>query len=81
MGSRFGLFKGEDFLNTVIRGECDYSFEELNRKLKLIEDWGGFEKTLEHARIDEKSQSWDGVEDYSAMLRSHLPKGPLPEEP
>ena len=50
-------------------------------KLKLIEDWGGFEKTLEHARIDEKSQSWDGVEDYSAMLRSHLPKGPLPEEP
>ena len=50
-------------------------------KLKLIEDWGGFENTIERARIDEKSQSWDGVEDYSAMLRSHLPQGPLPEEP
>ena len=34
-------FKGEDFLNSVIRGECDYSFEELNRKLKLIEDEAG----------------------------------------
>ena len=42
-------------------------------KLKLIEDWGGLEATLEKARIDEKAQSWDGVEDYSAMLRSFLP--------
>tara|TARA_B100001250_G_C19756934_1_gene770574 strand:- start:463 stop:840 length:378 start_codon:yes stop_codon:yes gene_type:complete len=31
-------FKGGDFLNSVLSGECDYSFEELNRKLKLIED-------------------------------------------
>jgi hypothetical protein len=42
-------------------------------KLKLIEDWGGFEATLEKARIDERAQAWDGVEDYSAMLRSFLP--------
>ena len=42
-------------------------------KLKLIEDWGGFEVTMEKARIDQKSQDWDGVEDYSAMLRSFLP--------
>ena len=42
-------------------------------KLKLIEDWGGLEATLEKARIDEKAQSWDGVEDNSAMLRSFLP--------
>ena len=43
------------------------------RRSKLIEDWGGLEATLEKARIDEKAQSWDGVEDYSAMLRSFLP--------
>ena len=42
-------------------------------RLKLIEDWGGFETTLEKARIDERAQAWDGVEDYSAMLRSFLP--------
>ena len=42
-------------------------------KLKLIEDCGGFEATLEKARIDQKSQDWDGVQDYSAMLRSFLP--------
>ena len=42
-------------------------------KLKLIEDWGGLEATLEKARIDEKAQSWDGVEDSIAMLRSFLP--------
>ncbi len=48
-------------------------------KLKLIEDWGGLEATLEKARIDQKSQDWDGVEDYSAMLRSFLPP-PNPSE-
>jgi hypothetical protein len=42
-------------------------------KLKLIEDWGGLEATLEKARIDEVAQQWDGQEDYSAMLRSFLP--------
>ena len=46
---------------------------EAGFKLKLIEDWGGLEATLEKARIDEKAQAWDGVEDYSAMLRSFLP--------
>ena len=49
-------------------------------KLKLIEDWGGYDSTLERARIDEVAQSWDGVEDYSAMLRNHLPKGPVTEK-
>lgn len=43
-------------------------------KLKLIEDWGGYESTLERARIDEFAQEWDGLEDYSAMLRNRLPK-------
>ena len=42
-------------------------------RLKLIEDWGGFETTLEKARIDRRAQEWDGKEDYSAMLRSFLP--------
>lgn len=42
-------------------------------RLKLIEDWGGLEATLEQARIDEKAQAWDGKEDYSVMLRSFLP--------
>ena len=49
-------------------------------KLKLIEDWGGLEATLEKARIDQKSQEWDGVEDYSAMLRSFLPKSTMDED-
>ena len=49
-------------------------------KLKLIEDWGGLEATLEKARIDQKSQAWDGVEDYSAMLRSFLPKSTMDED-
>ena len=47
-------------------------------KLALIEDWGGFEKTLEKARIDEKAMLWDGGGDYSEMIRSHLPKKKSP---
>jgi hypothetical protein len=42
-------------------------------KLALIEDWGGYEKTLELARIDQKAMLWDGEGDYSEMVRSHLP--------
>ena len=49
-------------------------------RLKLIEDWGGLEQTLEKARIDERAQAWDGKEDYSAMLRSFLPPSPSSEE-
>jgi hypothetical protein len=45
-------------------------------RLKLIEDWGGFEQTLEVARIDERAQAWDGESDYSEMLRSFLPSSP-----
>ncbi len=45
-------------------------------RLKLIEDWGGFEQTLEAARIDERAQAWDGESDYSEMLRSFLPSSP-----
>lgn len=48
-------------------------------KLKLIEDWGGYESTLESARIDLAAQEWDGEGDYSEMLRSHLPSGPINE--
>ena len=48
-------------------------------RLKLIEDWGGLEQTLEKARIDERAQAWDGKEDYSAMLRAFLPPSPSSE--
>ena len=44
-------------------------------RLKLIEDWGGFEATLASARIDERAQAWDGEGDYSVMLREGLPTG------
>jgi hypothetical protein len=47
-------------------------------KLALIEDMGGFEKTLELARIDQKAMQWDGNGDYSKMIRSHLPKSDKP---
>lgn len=49
-------------------------------RLKLIEDWGGLEQTLEKARIDERAQAWDGKEDYSVMLRSFLPPSLSSEE-
>jgi hypothetical protein len=48
-------------------------------RLKLIEDWGGLEQTLEKARIDERAQAWDGEEDYSTMLRSFLPSSKTSE--
>ena len=34
-------FKGDDFLNLVMSGESDLSFDELNIKLKEIEDASG----------------------------------------
>lgn len=34
-------FNGDDFLNSVLSGECDCTFSELNTKLKLIEDATG----------------------------------------
>ena len=34
-------FDGDDFLNLVISGESDDSFEEINNKLKSIEDDAG----------------------------------------
>ena len=42
-------------------------------KLNLIEDWGGYEMTLQKARIDEIAQTWDGKRDFSELLRDHLP--------
>jgi len=42
-------------------------------KLGLIEDLGGFEQTMEKARIDLVAQEWDGEGSYSEMLREHLP--------
>ena len=42
-------------------------------KLGLIEDWGGMEKTLELARVDELAKDWDGVSDYSSFIRQHMP--------
>ena len=49
-------------------------------KLGLIEDWGGFEATLEKARIDEVAREWDGKGSYSAMLREHLPPSTVQEK-
>ena len=34
-------FEGDDFLNLVMSGDCDLSFEDLNLKLKEIEDQSG----------------------------------------
>ena len=42
-------------------------------KLGLIEDVGGFEETLEKARIDLFAQQWDGEGSYSEMIREYLP--------
>ena len=34
-------FEGEDFLNSVISGACQFSFDALNKKLKEIENAAG----------------------------------------
>ena len=34
-------FEGDDFLNLVMSGECELSFDDLNEKLKEIEDQSG----------------------------------------
>ena len=48
-------------------------------KLGLIEDWGGLEKTLEIARVDELAKEWDGKSDYSAFIRKHMPDSSVNE--
>ena len=42
-------------------------------KLRLIEDWGGYDATLQASRIDERARKWDGKEAYSEFIRAHLP--------
>ena len=42
-------------------------------KLKLIEDWGGYDSTIEASRVDQRAQTWDGKEEYSRHIRAHLP--------
>ena len=34
-------FEGDDFLNLVMSGDCELSFDDLNLKLKEIEDQSG----------------------------------------
>ena len=46
-------------------------------KLGLIEDWGGLEKTLQIARVDELAKDWDGKSDYSTFIRKHMPDSPV----
>ncbi len=46
-------------------------------KLGLIEDWGGLEKTLQIARVDELAKDWDGNSDYSTFIRKHMPNSPV----
>ena len=45
-------------------------------KLKLIEDWGGYEETLAASRIDQHATNWDGKGDYSRHIRENLPPSP-----
>ncbi|MBT6972019.1 MAG: DUF4105 domain-containing protein [Euryarchaeota archaeon] len=45
-------------------------------KYGLIEDWGGYEKTLKISRIDEHARSWDEAGDFSEHIREHLPSTP-----
>ena len=37
-------FEGDDFLNLIFAGETELSFEDLNKKLKKIEDDSGRER-------------------------------------
>ncbi|HIF15894.1 MAG TPA: DUF4105 domain-containing protein [Candidatus Poseidoniales archaeon] len=45
-------------------------------KYGLIEDWGGYEKTLKISRIDEYARSWNGDGDFSEHIREPLPPTP-----
>ena len=45
-------------------------------KLGLVEDWGGYDETLQQSRIDLKAQSWNGESDYSEYIRESLPPSP-----
>ncbi len=42
-------------------------------KLKLIEDWGGYDATLEASRVDERAKKWNGKEEFSSFIRAHFP--------
>ena len=42
-------------------------------KLKLIEDWGGYDSTIEASRVDQRANNWKGTEEYSRFIRAHLP--------
>ena len=46
-------------------------------KLGLIEDWGGLEKTLEFARVDEVAKSWKGEAGYSQLIRKNIPSSTI----
>ena len=39
-------FEGDDFLNLIFAGETELSFEDLNKKLKKIEDDSGRERNV-----------------------------------
>ena len=45
-------------------------------KYGLIEDWGGYEKTLNISRIDENARSWNGEGTFSEHIREPLPLAP-----
>ena len=49
-------------------------------KLGLIEDWGGLEKTLEIARVDELAKDWDGISDYSTFIRQNMPESAVDKQ-
>ena len=42
----------------------------------LIEDWGGYDKTLDASRIDQRAQSWNKGVDYSQHIREFMPNSP-----
>ena len=68
-------------INTITPGRIPFTWRALLPgyaargawKLKLIEDWGGYDDTLEKSRIDEVARRWDGEGDFSEHIRSGLP--------
>ena len=45
-------------------------------RYKLIQDWGGYSKTLEISEVAENARKWDGQTPFSQYIREHLPKSP-----
>ena len=74
-------------MNTVTIGRIPFPakfpsriYAESKIEAEFDEDWGGLEKTMQDARIDQHAQGCDEKSDYSAYIRQGLPASPLKEE-